>query len=133
MPTTPNGKVDRKALPAPDIGNREREIIAAGSTAEAEITEVWQSLLGDDRIGVTETFFDVGGNSLLLIRLAHLLTGRFQKPVSVQELLRHTTIRQQAELIAAETTDTDEAVAAAAEGVAARRGRRSARRRRMET
>lgn len=133
FPLNPNGKVDRKALPAPDIGNREREIIAAGSTAEAEITEVWQSLLGDDRIGVTETFFDVGGNSLLLIRLAHLLTGRFQKPVSVQELLRHTTIRQQAELIAAETTDTDEAVAAAAEGVAARRGRRSARRRRMET
>ncbi|MCP4224690.1 MAG: amino acid adenylation domain-containing protein [Actinomycetia bacterium] len=133
FPLNPNGKVDRKALPTPEIAGREREIVAAGSTTEAAIADVWRSLLSQDEIGVTETFFDVGGNSLLLIRLAHLLTGRFDKPVSVQQLLRHTTIRQQAELIAAEAPEADEAVTAASEGVAARRGRRSNRRRRMET
>ena len=150
LPLNPNGKVDRKALPAPDLGGG-REIVAAGSAVEADITEVWRNLLGQDEVGVTETFFDVGGNSLLLIRLAHLLTGQFSVAVSVQHLLRHSTIRAQAELVAtlsaeaetgagageggatgttAEADEADEAVAAGAAQAAARRGRRPNRRRR---
>jgi amino acid adenylation domain-containing protein len=140
FPLNPNGKVDRKALPAPALGGPEREIVAAGSDAEAAIAEVWCTLLGHDRVGVTETFFDVGGNSLLLIRLAHLLTARFETPISVQQLLRHPTVRLQAELVTAPPSGeggdsaagpADQAVAAGARQAAARRGGRAARRRRV--
>lgn len=139
LPLNPNGKVDRKALPAPEFGDPSRELVVAGTGTEAAVAEVWAGVLGLDQVGVTDTFFDLGGNSLLLIRLSHLLSEQFT-PVTVQQLLRHPTVRQQAELVTAARAggdggasgsggSGDEAVAAGAELAAARR-RRAGRRRR---
>jgi len=129
FPLNANGKVDRKALPAPELGGARREIVDPRSGLEANVAEVWRTLLEQEQLGVTETFFDVGGNSLLLIRLAHLLTSRFERQVTVPQLLRHSTIRQQAELLDGQRPQTDQAVEAAAEQAANRRARRAGRRR----
>ncbi len=134
MPTLPlnaNGKVDRGALPKPELGTAEREIVDADSSTESDIVTIWQELLGDGPVGVTETFFDVGGNSLLLIRLAQMLTGRFATNVTVPQLLRHSTVRQQAALVTGQGDANDEAVAAGAAQAEARRSKRSRRRRQI--
>ena len=133
LPLSANGKVDRGGLPAPEQGTGKREIVDPGSNTEAEIASAWKELLGQNEVGVTETFFDVGGNSLLLIRLAHSLTRHFDHPVSVQQLLRHPTIRQQAQLVDGVGSATDEVVEAGAQQAVARRARRAGRRRRIET
>ncbi|MEU2153837.1 MupA/Atu3671 family FMN-dependent luciferase-like monooxygenase [Streptomyces sp. NPDC019396] len=74
FPTTPNGKVDRKALAAapaqPDAAaGRTAAPVAPRSALERRLAEVWCSVLGVERIGIHENFFDAGGNSLLLIRV----------------------------------------------------------------
>lgn len=133
FPLNANGKVDRKQLPAPVLSTAARDIVDAGSDTEATIVGIWNELLGDEPVGVTETFFDVGGNSLLLIRLAQLLTGAFQTNVTVPMLLRHSTVRQQAELVSTTDGETaDEAVAAGAAQAEARRSRGRAGRRRRQ-
>lgn len=70
-PLTPNGKLDRKALPAPDAGRRE---LAAGFVAprdeqERRLAEIWSKLLGRSPIGAEDNFFELGGHSLLATRL----------------------------------------------------------------
>ncbi|MCF5653299.1 amino acid adenylation domain-containing protein, partial [Pseudomonas syringae] len=70
MPLTPNGKLDRKALPAPDsdaLINREYE--APQGETEAQIAAIWQDLLGVARIGRHDNFFELGGHSLLAVSL----------------------------------------------------------------
>jgi amino acid adenylation domain-containing protein len=66
MPLTPNGKVDRKALPAPEAGPAAEAIYVAPRDAiEETVAAIWQRVLGRERVGVTDDFFDLGGHSLL--------------------------------------------------------------------
>jgi acyl carrier protein len=70
---TPNGKVDRRALPAPETGGGSpgggQAYVAPRTPVEAELVGIWQALLGVERIGVEDHFFDLGGHSLLATRL----------------------------------------------------------------
>jgi non-ribosomal peptide synthetase component E (peptide arylation enzyme) len=128
LPLNANGKTDRSGLPAPQMMAETREMIAAESNVEAEVLALWRALLDAGPIGVTDAFFDVGGNSLLLIGLAQSLTDHFDRPTSVRELLRHSTVREQAELMA-RTDDEEDTVVAAAAAAADRRAKRGGRRR----
>jgi amino acid adenylation domain-containing protein len=86
LPLTPNGKVDRKALPASQLGNGQRhESIAPRNQLEHELAGIWQKVLGIDSIGVTDDFFERGGNSLLAIQLGHEISQRNYSisPVSI--------------------------------------------------
>ncbi len=70
MPLTPNGKVDRKALPAPDTDGRGgREYIAPRDALEMELTKIWESVLGLKTIGIRDDFFELGGHSMLAARV----------------------------------------------------------------
>ncbi|MCG4262577.1 hypothetical protein K6W36_18870, partial [Acetobacter senegalensis] len=69
LPLTVNGKLDRRALPEPELGSAEREIVEARTPAEAALLAVWREVFGHDNIGVTDNFFEVGGDSILAIRL----------------------------------------------------------------
>lgn len=65
MPLLPNEKVDRKALPQPDWGNRvAEEYVAPVNEVEERLQAVWQDVLNQERISTHEDFFAVGGNSL---------------------------------------------------------------------
>ena len=70
MPLTPNGKVDRRALPAPDAeGRGGREYVAPRDALEMELTKIWESVLGVKTIGIRDDFFEVGGHSMLAARV----------------------------------------------------------------
>ncbi|PBP51622.1 AMP-binding protein, partial [Pseudomonas syringae] len=70
MPLTPNGKLDRKALPAPGSDALiSRDYEAPQGETETQIAAIWQDLLGFDRIGRHENFFELGGHSLLAVSL----------------------------------------------------------------
>ena len=70
MPLTPNGKVNRRALPGPFQGTGpERERVAPQTPTEVRIAEVWQRVLGVGDISVADNFFDIGGHSLLSMRV----------------------------------------------------------------
>lgn len=71
MPLTPNAKIDRKALPKPEITRAELEgaFVAPRNEAEEKLAAIWKQLLGIDRVGVNDNFFELGGDSILTIQV----------------------------------------------------------------
>ncbi len=96
MPLTPNGKVDRKALPNPDELAAQQETVeyvAPENETEAKIAEVWQKTLGKDKVGIDDNFFDIGGHSLLVVRMHRELKVHFEQTIALTDLYRFPTIR----------------------------------------
>jgi hypothetical protein len=94
LPLSPNGKVDRKALPKPKGGR-------SGATAayvqprnelESEICAIWMEVLRVDAVGVDDNFFDLGGHSLLLARVHAKVARLTEKPLSIVDLFEHPTV-----------------------------------------
>ena len=133
LPHTPNGKIDRNALPslAEVLGRRSADTPTAGATndLEADVLEVWEQTLGRTGISIDDNFFDIGGHSLLIVRMHRQLKERLERPIALTELYRFPTVRT-----FAASLDGDQAAATKQESVdrAARRrenlGRRRARR-----
>src|SRR6185295_2723951 len=71
IPLTPNGKIDRKSLPAPDRSLRqvEEEYVAPSTTLEQELRTIWAEVLRIERIGIHDNFFRIGGDSIISIQL----------------------------------------------------------------
>ncbi|MCW2248520.1 amino acid adenylation domain-containing protein [Azospirillum fermentarium] len=122
-PLTPNGKADRKALPAPDTGaSAPRAAPAAPQTAlEARVAAVWQTVLRLDAVGIDDNFFDLGGHSLLLTQVHEALRGETARPFPLITLFQYPTVRTLAAWLAAD----DRAVAVSASAAAPRRGSRA--------
>ena len=74
FPMTPNNKIDRKLLKLPDKLNCGKQYVAANNEIERNIVELWQEILGIDRISIDDNFFHIGGNSLLLMEMHSRLT-----------------------------------------------------------
>ncbi len=94
LPRTPNGKVDRAALPKPEgIGAEVREsYVAPRDEAERTIARVWKEVLGLDRVGIYDNFFDLGGHSLLLIQVHERLKRELGLDLPMVELFKHSTV-----------------------------------------
>jgi hypothetical protein len=101
LPRTPNQKVDRKALPAPRqpaqcavSAPADEGVPADGLPLELvqQIAAVWQKHLGVDRIGPRDNFFDLGGHSLLIVRVHRDLQQNVAPQVSLTDLYRHPTV-----------------------------------------
>ncbi|HET9168255.1 MAG TPA: amino acid adenylation domain-containing protein [Actinospica sp.] len=99
LPLSPNGKLDRRALPAPDNARDESEYVAPRTAAERLVVEVWSAVLGIERIGVDDDFFELGGHSLLAARAIAKLRNAAGAGVSVMDLFKHPTIRELAALL----------------------------------
>ena len=94
MPLTPNGKIDRKALPDPGGEAYARgEYEAPQGEVEEEIARIWSELLKVERIGRHDNFFDLGGNSLLIIQVQSKLKGKIKKDIKVVDLFAYPTIK----------------------------------------
>jgi amino acid adenylation domain-containing protein len=98
FPLTPNGKVDRKRLPAPTWGERV-PTSEPRDELERKLVGILQDVLGVSPIGTADDFFDLGGHSLIAVRLVHAIEREFGRQVPVGSLLRNPTIAQLAELI----------------------------------
>ncbi len=93
FPLSPNGKLDREALPAPDYESLGTEsYIAPRSDVEIQIAEIWCDLLGIDKAGTRDNFFDLGGHSLLLSQIQARLNEAFERKISMLDLFQYPTI-----------------------------------------
>ena len=99
LPLTPNGKIDRRALPAPDISTAsELGFIAPRDDLELRLTQIWQQVLGVKSIGVKDNFFDLGGHSLIAVRLFAEIEKAFGKNLPLATLFQAPTIEQLAHI-----------------------------------
>jgi thioesterase domain-containing protein/acyl carrier protein len=92
MPVSANGKVDRKALPSPTERSLTTEYVAPRNELEEKLVSIWEELLKRERVGVTDSFFALGGQSLLAV----LLVSRIERDLGVRlplsRVLEHPTI-----------------------------------------
>ncbi|HVI46053.1 MAG TPA: amino acid adenylation domain-containing protein [Chitinophaga sp.] len=87
LPLTANGKIDKKNLPAPDMGAAQAHTYTAPRTAlESQLAEVWAELLGVPRVGIYDNFFELGGHSLLAIRLIAVIRKQLSTELTVGDL-----------------------------------------------
>ncbi|BAY81647.1 peptide synthetase [Calothrix parasitica NIES-267] len=93
FPLTPNRKIDRKALPTPEINrpNLDNYVIPS-SEIEREIAQIWQQVLQVDKIGIHDNFFDLGGHSLSMVKVHSQLREKFDSHIPLVEMFRHPTI-----------------------------------------
>ncbi|MFH6990654.1 amino acid adenylation domain-containing protein, partial [Flavobacterium collinsii] len=93
LPLTPNGKVDRKALPGVDGEDLIRnEYVAPGNETEEKLAEIWQEVLGVERVGVTDNFFELGGHSLIVAQVINRTHKQLGKTIAFKSFFANPTI-----------------------------------------
>jgi amino acid adenylation domain-containing protein len=98
LPRTPNGKIDRRALPTPITPDSKTATHAAPSNAlERDLAEIWCEVLGLDQIGVHDNFFDLGGHSLKAMRMVARIRDRLGVELPLRSALERPTIHDMAE------------------------------------
>jgi thioesterase domain-containing protein len=106
FPTTPNAKVDRKALPAPQAADFSNgEYIAPRNEVEQKLVAMWEKILGISPVGVRTSFFDLGGRSILAARLFMQISRDFGKDVPLAALFEAPTIEQLAKRLRDDKAD----------------------------
>jgi natural product biosynthesis luciferase-like monooxygenase protein len=127
LPETPNGKIDRQALPMPErqsVAPSAASVAPQGSTEET-IAAIWREVLNRKDVGVTDNFFDIGGHSLLTILVLGKLKPKVPRPLSLVDLFRYTTIRALADFLDSEEAPASSLGGSAARGAARQRIRRA--------
>ncbi|HEX3450177.1 MAG TPA: phosphopantetheine-binding protein, partial [Isosphaeraceae bacterium] len=101
LPLSSNGKIDRKALPAPGPGQLDPvvEYVAPRDPLEETLVRVWAEVLELERVGVHDNFFDLGGHSLQSVQLVARLTAALNRPVSVKTVFQAPTVAAMADLL----------------------------------
>jgi amino acid adenylation domain-containing protein len=96
MPLTPNGKIDRRALPIPDQADLAPTGICAApkDAVESRLVQIWESVLGVRPIGIRDNYFELGGHSLLAVKLMNRIEEAFGKVLPIATLLQAPTIEQ---------------------------------------
>ncbi|NRD60924.1 amino acid adenylation domain-containing protein [Corallococcus exiguus] len=124
MPLSPNGKADRKALPAPESGGADpsRPFVAPGTAIEQQIAQAWKDLLHVEQVGLDDPFFELGGNSLLALQLHRRLTAELGVTLALTDLFQYPTVRAlAARLSRREDTPSEDAAQAGRSRAEARR------------
>jgi amino acid adenylation domain-containing protein len=95
LPLTPNGKVDRKALPAPtqSRGATRKAFVHPHTELERAVAVIWQEVLRVDQVGLHDNFFDLGGHSLLMVKVHNQLQEMAQRDIPLVEMFRYPTVQ----------------------------------------
>ncbi|WP_269744533.1 condensation domain-containing protein, partial [Stigmatella aurantiaca] len=102
LPLTRNGKVDHKALPAPGKSEGEAEQhVAPRNQTEELVAGIWAELLGVDQVGIHDNFFDLGGHSLMSVKLLSRIRAIFDVELAVLDIFEQPTVARLVEKIAA--------------------------------
>lgn len=113
LPLTPNGKIDRKMLPKPMGAAAVVHKPAPDNTAvlmtvpQQRVAAIWREVLRVEHVGLYNNFFDLGGHSLLLVKLQAALKREFGRDLALVELFQRTTVAAQAERLSAPSADSD--------------------------
>ncbi|WP_194838156.1 non-ribosomal peptide synthetase [Nocardia sp. XZ_19_369] len=107
LPLSANGKIDRKALPAPVVGSRSASRSTAEPRTEVErvLAGIFAEVLGTDDFGVEDSFFDLGGNSLIAARAVARINAALGTGLTIRDLFEASTIAALTECFATHTTD----------------------------
>jgi amino acid adenylation domain-containing protein len=94
FPLTPNGKVNRKALPPPAATRVETSAhyVAPRTNVERQVAAIWQAVLGVEKVGVTDNFFDLGGHSLLIVQVHNQIRRLFTTDLSIAQMFQFPTV-----------------------------------------
>ncbi|RKH40016.1 amino acid adenylation domain-containing protein [Corallococcus sicarius] len=104
LPLTPSGKVNRKALPAPEGGrDSTRAWVGPRTPLELQLVRIWEEVLGVHPVGVRDNFFELGGHSLLTLRLQSAIRSRLGRPLPVSALFQNATVEHLAALLRDDT------------------------------
>lgn len=107
FPITTNGKLDRRALPVPAKSRdaaTSAEFIAPRTSVQIIIASVWAEILGLDLVGANDHFFDLGGSSVLMVRVGPALRQKLNLPIKVTDLFTHPTVASLAAHLTSTTT-----------------------------
>ena len=109
FPITPNGKIDRKALPVPKVeqARASRPYVAPQGPVETKLAEIWAEILGREQVGAEDNIFEIGGDSLLIFRIA-ARANEAGLPLAVRQFFQYRTIKE----LAAQVSAAPPAVAA---------------------
>ncbi|ARV58868.1 hypothetical protein BZZ01_09670 [Nostocales cyanobacterium HT-58-2] len=109
LPLSPNGKVDRKALPAPELVRPELQTVyvAPQNQMERTIATIWQESLQIETVGIHDNFFDLGGHSLLIVQVHNKLNKTFKTNLSLLKMFQYPTISSLAEYLSQINTSKD--------------------------
>jgi thioesterase domain-containing protein/acyl carrier protein len=100
LPLTPPGKLDRKALPKPDLDMVARAPFAAPQTQiERRLARLWENVLHTTSIGIHDNFFDLGGHSILALRLMGEIQNKFGRKLPLTTLFQHGTVKELAAIL----------------------------------
>jgi amino acid adenylation domain-containing protein len=101
MPLTPNGKLDRRALPVPDHSRPELggHFVAARTPVEEVLTGIWSEVLRLDEVSVNDSFFELGGHSLLATQAISRVRESFGVDLGLRVLFEHPTVRRMAKVL----------------------------------
>jgi aryl carrier-like protein len=95
FPVTPNGKVDRKRLSYPDYnGIGSVSNTAPATELEEKIVAIWKEMLGTTEIGIHDDFFDLGGHSILAIKVLTRLRKEIEPALTLRQVFENPTIEQ---------------------------------------
>jgi amino acid adenylation domain-containing protein len=92
FPLTPSGKIDRKALPAPDHTRSARALVPPRTPVEKVLVGMWSQVLGREQIGVEDNFFEIGGHSLKATQLLNRVRETFHVNLPLRSLFQATTV-----------------------------------------
>ncbi|WAZ26179.1 amino acid adenylation domain-containing protein [Streptomyces cinnabarinus] len=134
LPLTPSGKTDRKALPEPPSTRPDLQarFVAPRDEREQALAELWRSLLGVERVGLHDNFFDLGGHSLLLAEFRTVLAASLGHELTMVELFQHPTVGSLAEYLGRTPTAGDSPAHGGRERAENRRQSRNRRQRAAE-
>jgi amino acid adenylation domain-containing protein len=105
FPLTPNGKIDRKALPKPEqtVNKKEDELILPGTSTEKIIANIWTQILGLEAVSIDDNFFELGGHSLLATQVISRIRQDFQIEFPLQKIFEFPTVAELAKVVEAIT------------------------------
>ncbi|MGE9835755.1 amino acid adenylation domain-containing protein, partial [Pseudomonas sp. UM16] len=92
LPLTSNGKLDRKALPAPDASLAQSDYLAPRSVLEQQVAAIWQDVLHVERVGLADNFFELGGHSLLATQVRSRIRQQLGIDVALRTLFEHNSL-----------------------------------------
>ncbi|HLM56822.1 MAG TPA: amino acid adenylation domain-containing protein [Pyrinomonadaceae bacterium] len=112
LPLTPAGKVNRRALPAPeaDDAGALAEYVPPQTEIERTITAVWQQVLGVGQVGLNDNFFDLGGHSLFMIQVQSKLRTALKRNISITDLFKYPNVSALARYLSGETQQSPPAL-----------------------
>ena len=101
FPLTSNGKIDRKALPAPylDKSQLEKTFVASHTSIEKKLITIWEDILGVNQVNIDDNFFELGGDSLVATRIISRIRDTFKLEFTLQKFFEALTIKNIAEYL----------------------------------